>query len=75
MPFSGQASFCFDCEYSAQEVWGCRIVRFPSEYFREHVDSKFACKMGVIARKIGNGWFSWLIYFRIVTDVDDEMEK
>ena len=22
MPFSGQASFCFDCEYSAQEVWG-----------------------------------------------------
>ena len=39
MPFSGQASFCFDCEYSAQEVWGCRIVRFPSEYFREHVDS------------------------------------
>ena len=41
MPFSGQASFCFDCEYSAQEVWGCRIVRFPSEYFREHVDSAY----------------------------------
>ena len=28
-PFSGQASFCFDCEYSAQEVWGLGFGNFP----------------------------------------------
>ena len=29
MPFSGQASFCFDCEYSAQEVWGLGFRNVP----------------------------------------------
>ena len=29
MPFSGQAFFCFDCEYSAQEVWGLGLRNFP----------------------------------------------
>ena len=29
MPFSGQASFCFDCEYSVQEVWGLGFRNVP----------------------------------------------
>ena len=33
MPFSGKASFCFDSESSAQEVWGVGFWNFPSWEF------------------------------------------
>ena len=29
LPLSSQASFCFDCEYSAQEIWGLGLRNVP----------------------------------------------